>query len=284
MSINSFLLPLCLGLMMLVVGTGLEPAHFRPLWQRPGATVAGLLAQLLLLPMLAWLLIILFQLDGALAMALVLIAAAPGGATSNLFSHLARADVALSVALTAIMSLLAPLWMPWAVQLQLGWLGSSALFRLSWQQSALQLLLVTALPLMLGMLWRHLCRQWIIRHETRLKKFALLVLLIMIGTLVAANAAALSAGMTLQAASLVMLLAVMALLAGYLLARLCRLGQAQARTLSFETGVQNAGVAMLVAFAQLQQAEAGLIALLYGLLMNIPALWALWWFSCHFDN
>lgn len=246
--------------------------------------MAGLLAQLLLLPMLAWLLIILFQLDGALAMALVLIAAAPGGATSNLFSHLARADVALSVALTAIMSLLAPLWMPWAVQLQLGWLGSSALFRLSWQQSALQLLLVTALPLMLGMLWRHLCRQWIIGHETWLKKFSLLVLLIMIGTLVAANAAALSAGMSLQAATLVTLLAVMALLAGYLLARLCQLGRAQARTLSFETGVQNAGIAMLVAFAQLQQAEAGLIALLYGLLMNIPALWALWWFSRHFDN
>ncbi|NLY14871.1 MAG: bile acid:sodium symporter family protein, partial [Gammaproteobacteria bacterium] len=74
-------------------------------------------------------------------------------------------------------------------------------------------------------------------------------------------------------------LAALALFAGYLFARLLRLEPAQVRTLCFETGVQNAGIAMLVAFAQLQLPEAGIIALLYGLLMNIPALLALGWFS-----
>ncbi len=279
MSVNTLILPLTLALMMLVVGSGLEPGHFRPLWQRPKATLTGLAAQLFLLPALAWALIVLLQLGGSLAAALILIAAAPGGATSNLFSHLARGDVALSVALTGIMSLLAPFWMPWAVQLQLGWLGSSALFRLSWLQSVLQLLLVTALPLLLGMLWRHLNRRWVLRNERKLKTFALVTLFLMIVTLVASNATALSAGITTQAVLLVILLACLALTSGYALARLCCLSQIQARTLSFETGVQNAGIAMLVAFTQLDLPAAGLVALLYGLLMNIPALLALWLFN-----
>lgn len=272
MSIDTVLLPLCLALMMLVVGSGLEPRHFKPLWHQPLATITGLLAQLFLLPILVWALIALFNLSGTLAIGLLLIAAAPGGATSNLFSHLARGDVALSVALTAGMGLLAPLWMPWAVQLQLGWLGSSAVFRLSWLQSALQLLLVTALPLLLGMLWRHLATDWVSRHEQQLKGFAFLTLLLMITLLILNNLGSLTSQTTLQAAALVTLLAALALLAGYLFARLLRLEPAQVRTLCFETGVQNAGIAMLVAFTQLQLPEAGMIALLYGLLMNIPAL------------
>lgn len=272
MSINAVLLPLCLALMMLVVGTGLEPRHFKPLWHQPRAAFAGLLAQLLLLPILVWALITLLNLSGTLAIGLLLVAAAPGGATSNLFSHLARGDVALSVALTAGMGLLAPLWMPWAVQLQLGWLGSNAVFRLSLLQSIAQLLLVTALPLLLGMLWRHLATNWVSQHERHLKCFALLVLLLMITLLALGNRSSLTTQATLQATVLVTLLATLALLAGYLFARLLWLEPAQARTLCFETGVQNAGIAMLIAFTQLQLPEAGMVALLYGLLMNIPAL------------
>lgn len=279
MSVNALFLPLCLASMMLVVGSSLELHHFKPLFTRPRAALLGLLAQLLLLPLLAWLLIIVFQLQSDLAIGLLLIAAAPGGATSNLFSHLARGDVALSIALTASMSLLAPFWMPWAVQLQLGWLEQPAVFRLSWLQSVMQLLLVTALPLIIGMLWRYRYPVWVMDHELQLKRFAGLTLLLMIGTLLWSNRVALHASQNLHASLLVMLLASLALLSGYWLARLAKLNSAEARTLSFETGVQNAGVAMLVAFTQLQLPEAGLVALLYGLLMNIPTLLTLYWFS-----
>lgn len=279
MSVNALFLPLCLASMMLVVGSSLELHHFKPLFTRSRAALLGLLAQLLLLPLLAWLLIIVFQLQSGLAIGLLLIAAAPGGATSNLFSHLARGDVALSIALTASMSLLAPFWMPWAVQLQLGWLEQPAVFRLPWLQSAMQLLLVTALPLIIGMVWRYRYPVWVMGHERQLKHFASLTLLLMIGTLLWSNRAALHASQNLHASLLVMLLASLALLSGYWLARLAKLNSAEARTLSFETGVQNAGVAMLVAFTQLQLPEAGLVALLYGLLMNIPTLLTLYWFS-----
>lgn len=279
MSINTLFLPLCLALMMLVVGTSLEGKSFAPLMLRPKAMLVGLLAQLLLLPLLVWLLIGLFNLSGALAIGLILIAAAPGGATSNLFSYLARGDVALSVALTACMSLLAPLWMPWVVQLQLTWLDMPVQLQLSMLQAALQLVMVTALPLLLGMLLRRHWPQLILRHETLLKRAASLVLMLMIATLVWSNLDSLRLRADLQTAGLVILLATLALASGYWLARLNRLNRQVARTLSFETGVQNAGVAMLLAFTQLKLPEAGMVALLYGLLMNIPTLLLLGWFS-----
>lgn len=279
MSINTVFLPLCLAVMMFIVGTSLEGKSFNPIFSKPKAMLIGLLAQLLLLPLLAWLLIGVFQLSGALAIGLLLVAAAPGGATSNLFSYLAKADVALSIAMTACMSLLAPLWMPWVMQLQLGWLGNQGTLQLSWMQAAMQLLLVTAVPLLLGMLLRRLCSQWVVRNESLLKKIASAVLLLMISVLVWSNWSKLQQDLHLLVALLVILLASMALLAGYWLARLFGLGESVARTLSFETGVQNAGVAMLMAFTQLQLPEAGIVALFYGLLMNIPTLATLWWFN-----
>lgn len=279
MPINELLLPLCLAILMLIVGSSLEPAHFRPLLARPRIALFALLAQLSLPPALAWLLIIIFGLTPLQAIGLVLIAAAPGGATSNLFTHLARGDVALSVALTASMSLLAPVWMPWFVHLQLGWLGSSASFKLPWLQAVMQLVLITALPLVLGMLWRRLAKNWLERHEQSLKKFALATLLTMIAALLWNNSSALASSITVTHAALVLALASLALLGGYALALLLRLNASQARCVSFETGVQNAGVAMFVAFSQLQLPGAGLMALLYGLLMNIPALLLLFWFN-----
>jgi BASS family bile acid:Na+ symporter len=279
MWINTVFLPLCLALMMLVVGSGLDVKNFSPLLRKPLLTLAGLLMQLILLPILAWLLIGLLQLAGPLAIALVLIAAAPGGATSNLFSYLARGDVPLSIALTACTSLLAPFWMPWVVQLQLGWLGQGGELQLSWWNSARQLLLVTAVPLLLGMLWRHVCRNWVVGHAAGLKGFASLVLLLMIVTLMWVNRQSLLDSLSWQTVSLVTGMACLALLAGYGLARMLLLDVQTARTLCFETGVQNAGVAMLMAFSQLQLPQAGMIALQYGLLMNIPALAVLWWFS-----
>lgn len=277
--INTVFLPLCLASMMLIVGTSLEGRSFNPILTKPKAMLIGLLAQLFLLPLLAWALIGIFQLSGGLAIGLLLVAAAPGGATSNLFSYIAKADVALSVALTAIMSLLAPLWMPWAVQIQLGWLGTNSNLQLPLLQSAMQLILVTALPLLLGMGLRRLAHSWVIAHETWLKRTASTILLLMITMLVITNWQRLAQNLNLDSAVLVVLLASLALLVGYWLARLCALDSQVARTLSFETGVQNAGVAMLIAFTQLKLPEAGLVALLYGLLMNIPTLATLWWFT-----
>lgn len=275
---NQILLPLCLALIMLVMGTGLSLQSFLPVLHKPKAVLIGIVAQLVLLPMIVWVLILALHLPPVIAAALVLIACAPGGATSNLFSKLADGDLPLSIALTAVISLLSPLWMPWAAQTQLGWLGYDVAFKLSYAQVVLQLLLVTALPLVLGMGLRKLYPSWVQTNEQRLKQLSVGLLMLMILVLIVVNAHVLPSVFGLSAL-MVVLLAMLALALGYGLARLVGLSQAQSRTLSFETGVQNAGMAIMIAFSFLQAPELGMVALLYGILMNIPAFIALWVFK-----
>lgn len=275
---NQVLLPLCLALIMLVMGTGLSLQSFLPVLHKPKAVLIGIVAQLVLLPMIVWALILALHLPPVIAAALVLIACAPGGATSNLFSKLADGDLPLSIALTAVISLLSPLWMPWAAQTQLGWLGYDVAFKLSYAQVVLQLLLVTALPLVLGMGLRKLYPSWVQAYEHRLKQVSIGLLMLMILVLIVVNAHVLPSVFGLSAL-MVVLLATLALALGYGLAKLLGLSQAQSRTLSFETGVQNAGMAIMIAFSFLQAPELGMVALLYGILMNIPAFIALWVFK-----
>lgn len=275
---NQILLPLCLALIMLVMGTGLSLQSFLPVLHKPKAVLLGIVAQLLLLPMIVWVLILALHLPPVIAAALVLIACAPGGATSNLFSKLADGDLPLSIALTAVISLFSPLWMPWAAQTQLGWLGYDIAFKLSYAQVVLQLIVVTALPLILGMGLRKLYPNWVQANEQRLKQMSVGLLMLMILALIVVNAHVLPSVFGLSAL-MVLLLATLALVLGYALARLLGLSQAQSRTLSFETGVQNAGMAIMIAFSFLQAPELGMVALLYGILMNIPAFITLWVFK-----
>lgn len=275
---NQVLLPLCLALIMFVMGTGLSWQSFTPLVSKPKAALLGVIAQLLLLPVIIWALILVLRLPPVIAAGLVLLACAPGGATSNLFSSLSEGDLPLSIALTAIVSLLSPLWMPWAAQMQLAWLGYEVVFKLSYKLVVLQLTLVTALPLALGMGLRRLKAAWVERYEKQFKQLSVGLLMLMILVLISVNYQVLPSVFGLSAL-MVILLASLALAAGYMLARLLGLSERQSRTLSFETGVQNAGMAMMIAFSFLQAPELGMLALLYGILMNIPAFITLWIFN-----
>jgi len=275
---NQVLLPLCLALIMFVMGTGLRWQSFMPLLNKPKAALLGVVAQLLLLPIIVWALILVLRLPPVIAAGLVLLACAPGGATSNLFSSLSSGDLPLSIALTAIVSLLSPLWMPWVAQMQLSWLGYEVIFKLSYKLVVLQLTLVTALPLGLGMGLRWLNTVWVEKHEKHLKQLSVGLLMLMILVLIIVNYKVLPSVFGLNAL-IVMLLATLALIVGYTLSKFLGLSEKQSRTLSFETGVQNAGMAMMIAFSFLQAPELGMIALLYGILMNIPAFLALWLFN-----
>ena len=275
---NQVLLPLCLALIMLVMGTGLRWQNFLPLFNKPKAALLGVVAQLLLLPIIVWLLILVLRLPPVIAAGLVLLACAPGGATSNLFSHLSDGDLPLSIALTAIISLLSPVWMPWVAQTQLGWLGYEVAFKLPLKLIVLQLTLVTALPLILGMALRKFYSNFVMAYEKQLKQVSVGLLMLMILVLITVNYQVLPSVFGFSA-FMVLLLATTALFVGYTLAKFVGLSEQQSRTLSFETGVQNAGMAMMIAFSFLQAPELGMIALLYGILMNIPAFIALWLFN-----
>lgn len=274
----NLMLPLLLGLMTLIMGTTLEPGHFRRLLHRPRALFTGLALQWLLLPLLSWLLIMLLALPPLLGAALILVASAPGGATSNMFSFLADGDTALSISLTAFVGLLAPLWMPISVVLQLGWLGQQqAGLALPLGPAMAQLALICIVPVVLGMLVRRRWCTWVEQYQPRLKKVVSLAFLLLLIVLVARHRDALPSLWSGAALAMVLLCA-LALGAGFWVARLAGCSEAACRSLAFETGIQNAAIAIVVAYTQLGSDELALMALLYGIVMNIPALLLLGWF------
>lgn len=269
--VNQLILPLCLAIMMFIVGTGIRFSAIKSLAWQPKVAAVGLISQLVLLPSIAWALVLIFNLNLSLAAGLILVASAPGGATSNMFSYLAKADVAFSVALTAILSLIAPFWLPWFIQTQFSWLGFEAAFNLSLAVTIKQLLLISFVPLSLGWLASYFLPNFINKQQKPLKLMGLLTLFIMLALLISTNSQHLAASFKTINLVMVISLASLALIAGYWLAKLTQLSPAQAKTLAFETGVQNAALAMLIAFSFLNLPELGFLALAYGLLMNLPA-------------
>ncbi|PSJ46559.1 Na(+)-dependent transporter [Zobellella endophytica] len=276
--LTTLLLPLMLALMTLVMGMTLEVSHFSRLLGTPGPLLLGLGMQWLLLPLLAWLLIVMLELPTSIAAGVILVAAAPGGATSNLFSFLADGDTALSVSLTALVGLLTPVWMPLAVMTQLHWLGlDSHELSLPLGRTMVQLALIGILPVAIGMGIRQRYRRWVERHQSRLKQLVSLSFMLVLLALVARNLKHLPSLFGPPALAM-LLLCTLALTCGYLAARLAKCPEASCRSLAFEVGIQNGATAMLVAYTQLGSEALAVMALLYGILMNIPALALLAWF------
>jgi len=270
--LSQLVLPLALAMMMLVMGMSVRPLHFRRLLQQPGMIVLGLVLQWLVLPLLALLLVMLLPLPQTVVIGLVILAACPGGATSNIISHLSGGDAALSVTLTTVVSLLSPLTLPLAVNLMLSALGLGPLeIQLSFATALVPLLLVTVVPLLLGMALRHFLPGWSQRYTGLLNRASFGVFVVLVVALAWVNSERLP-----QLGSLVTLaclgLCVLVMMAAALISRLFSNDMVTIKTLMIEAGIQNAGTAMLVAVTLLQRPDLALVALFYGILMNLPAL------------
>ena len=145
-------LPLALFAVLFGMGLSLVPADFRRVILSPKAKIVGLTCQLVLLPLVAFTLALAFRLPGELAVGLMVLAACPGGPTSNVITHLAKGDTALSVTLTAISSMVCVFTIPWIVAFSMDWfLGSGAAVQLPFWKTLGQLTLVTIVPIVCGM-------------------------------------------------------------------------------------------------------------------------------------
>ena len=150
--LTTVFLPLALFIIMLGMGLGLTLADFRRVITAPKPVLLGLAAQLVMLPILGWVLAALFPLSPELAVGVVILSACPGGPTSNLVSYLVRGNVALSITLTAISSLVTvftiPLVVNWSMQ---QFLGEAVTLRLPFAQTVLQIAVITLIPVSLGL-------------------------------------------------------------------------------------------------------------------------------------
>jgi len=275
--VSQIALPVVLALIMLSMGLGLTLRNFTDVVRQPLAGLLGLGLQMLFLPGLALLLILVLDLSPVAAAGLFLLSLCPGGATSNLFSYLARGNVALSISLTAITSVLVPFTLPILFALYLQVAGEEQLvFAMPLGLMIKQLVVVSLVPVVVGMLLRHFASAWAIRVEPMAKRVATVAMLLVIVLLIMTNLPLVMTMASLNGAA-VLGLSCVALVVAYQVAVRSGLAGKEARTLALETGVQNAGTAMMVALTLLHQPELAMIPLMYGLLMNIPAFGFIAW-------
>ena len=279
--LSQVILPIVLAFIMLAMGLSLQLKQFSILLKQPSTALLGIVLQMLLLPALAWLVIWLLELPQLLAAGLLLVALAPGGATSNLFSYLCKGNLALSIALTALVSLLTPMTMALMVALNFSWLGlDTQHFALPFLPTFMQLAIVTVVPVSLGLLGQHFWPNFANSIQPWVKRIGAGTMMVLVVLLAIFNWQALP-DVVSQATLAVMTLVFLALAAGYGIAKLSKQNEANSRTIMIEVGIQNAGTAMMVAFSILQNPALAMIPLLYGIAMNIPAFLTVWHFNYH---
>ncbi len=267
------------GLMLLMFGMGLqlEKDNWLRLARHPLAVLAGLTGQFILLPAIAFLLVWVLSLPLAVSAGVIILAACPGGVVSNSISFLARADIALSVSLTAVSSVVALLTIPIVVGLGLnlvqqgiGEAASTDAIHLPLGATVKQLLLVVLLPLSAGMLLRRFAEGFAQRSDQWFRLGSILILLILL-----VGAVGLEFDFFVQNFQalwpVLLALNLATMLGGYLLARLVRLGVQQQRTLAIEVGVQNVALGVMIALNILQRPEWIVAPSVYSIVMMLTA-------------
>jgi BASS family bile acid:Na+ symporter len=269
-------LPIALAVVMAGLGLHLAVADFRRVLAMPRAVVVALVVQALLLPPVAIALCLAFELPGELALGLVLLAASPGGVTANLFSHLARGDVALNITLTAINSLLALATLPLWTALALSWfLGTEAQVPPP-VRKVLEVAVLVIAPVTLGMA----LRAWYPKLADAAEKPVRTLSSLLLGVLIAL--AFHSEWDTVREFAPVVGLACIAfnlisLLSGYFAARGARLAEPQAVAISFEIGIHNGTLAIFIAIEVLGRTQATIAPAIYSLSTYLTAaLFAAW--------
>lgn len=272
---TTILLPLALGIVMLGMGLGLVPEDFGKITRDPKAVLVGTACQIVLLPLIGLLITTLVPMQPEIAAGLMVLAVCPGGPSSNLITYLARGDVALSVALTAVSSLISVVTIPLLANMVLQhFLGTSAAIALPIGRTMLQILLVTLLPVAIGMAIRGQFPESAQRLEQQVSKLAVGLLALIIVLLLVKEGGKLS-GFLLQAGVGALLLNLLAASAGLGAGRVLRLPLAQQICIAIEVGIQNGTLAIAITAGLLNNADMAIPAAVYSLLMYCTGLGAI---------
>jgi BASS family bile acid:Na+ symporter len=267
-------LPLALAFIMLSLGIGLTFGDFARVLKRLHAFGIGAGAQLILIPLTTYIIVRLFGLPAELGLGFMLLSFCPGGVTSNMITKLAKGDVALSVSLTAIISLLSILTVPflaaWAVVHFLGSDGPDV----SVTSLAVSMFLITTLPVLIGVTIRHLAPTFAQRAEPVFSTIASILFVVLIIAVLAGNWDTFIANLTTLGPALIALIVTL-MLVGLAVAKAAGLTWREVKTISLETGVQNATLGITLAAIISGQASGfstmALPSAVYGILMYLVA-------------
>tara|TARA_B100000686_G_scaffold291123_1_gene318959 strand:- start:180 stop:1031 length:852 start_codon:yes stop_codon:yes gene_type:complete len=245
--VTDVILPLALAFIMFVLGLGLTGNDFLRVLKQPRDFFVGAVSQIILLPVIAFILVKIWPISPELAIGVMIIAAAPGGVTSNLLTSFAKGDVALSISLTAIISLLCVITIPFIVLTSIELLdGSNITQNISLLSMSRDMFLIVTVPVILGMIFRKISHGVALKFEPVAKKISIfLFILVLLGAIAAERENVLS--YFAQAGLITLALNVVMMVVAYYVAQLLASGTKQKKCITIECGLQNGTLAIFVA-------------------------------------
>ena len=244
--VTDIFLPLALAFIMFALGLGLTGADFVRVLKQPKDFFVGAISQIILLPVIAFVLVKIWPISPELAIGVMIIAAAPGGVTSNILTSFAKGDVALSVSLTAIISLLCVVTVPFIILTSLNLLGLDNITKnISLTSMAISMFLIVTVPVIIGMVFRKFASNLALKFEPIAKKISLvLFVIVLLGAILAEKDNIVSyfadAGLITLALNVIMMIV------AFYVAQLLSTGNAQKKCIAIECGLQNGTLAIFV--------------------------------------
>jgi len=270
--VTDVILPLALAFIMFTLGLGLSIADFSNVFKKPKNFLIGLVSQLIFLPIVGLILVIIWPLPIEIAIGVMLIAAAPGGVTSNILTFFARGDVALSVSLTAVMSLLSAVSVPIVLAISIGLIGNSSLPEsISLTGIALSMFLIVTLPVLLGMGVRSFLNSLTLKIEKSARFIStLLFVLVLLGAILAERENVVS--YFAQTGLVVLALNILMMLIAFYWSGFFGTGISQKKAIAIECGLQNGTLAIFVGTSVFGGGLYIIPAATYSLVMYLTSL------------
>ena len=270
--LTDIFLPLALAFIMFALGLGLTGADFLRVAKQPKDFFVGAISQVILLPIIAFVLVKLWPISPELAVGVMIIAAAPGGVTSNILTSFAKGDVALSISLTAIISLLSVITIPFIVVSSLSLLGVENISKdISLVNMALNMFLIVTVPVILGILFRKFASNTAIKFESVAKKIsAVLFVIVLLGAILAEKENIVF--YFAQAGLITLILNVVMMIVAFYVAQIIGTGIAQKKCIAIECGLQNGTLAIFVATSIFGGGMYVIPAATYSLIMFLTSL------------
>ena len=266
--ITDVVLPIALAFIMFSLGLGLSISDFTRIFVKPKEFFVGFVSQLIILPIVALILVFIWPLSPEIAIGVMIIAAAPGGATSNILTSFAKGDVALSISLTAVISILSVITIPLILGISLSLLGINlASEGISLIDIALKMFLIVTVPVLIGMLLKNILSSL----ENIAKKIStVLFFLVLLGAVLAERENVIS--YFAQAGLITLVLNILMMLIAYYLSKSLISNVSQQRAITFECGLQNGTLAIVVANVFFDGGAYLIPAATYSLIMYATAL------------
>jgi len=275
--ISKVFLPLALAIIMLGMGMTLIITDFTRVIKYPRAILIGLTNQLIFLPIIGFSLAIAFNLNPIMAVGLMILASCPGGPTSNLITQVCKGNIALSVTLTAVASLVSILTIPFILSYALEYFGSNTdvTIELPIIDTILQIMGITVIPISIGMLIRKHKTSFAKRMEKPMRTASTVIFILVFIAVLAANADKLIDGMK-EAGLVTLALNIATMGLGYLTARLFKLNFKNTISITIESGIQNGTLALVIATSILNNVEMGIPIGAYAIWMFLTAGILMW--------